>query len=670
MRRGLAGALLWFGACGGEPGASDDVGETGSTGTAVAASTGGGTTSGADDTTGGESDTTGDASESSDSSDTGEPPPIECSDEVTIAHADADNEPEGYGFTAIPPRMILADTAYGYDVRTRIGDCDTDRVEWTLLDAPPGAVLELGEDTTVQPGETFTWEDGGEAQERARLAWDLAEIDVGCYPIAIQWRAWLDCGIGDDGGWAPAVTQSFEISVRENNWVSGDLHVHTRHSERGDEAGGVRDYYERMINAQPDDLGQTFERRRFDSPRGRLHWMVFSDHTNNELEECGRHFSPWCAAGEDASVATGTDVALEHTEADPTVLLVVGSEISNQFDGHFGFVPKNPYPGHPIYAPGYEDEPTDYEVDVGYGSGVFRERWVDETATNAEELELIHEMGGLAIVNHEAAEAPWIEYDWSSLDFDGLEVWNGGNRHDRHDDDAYNGGLDVDDIVEDGLLVAEIPEDPIERSWVGMLKTGKWPVALVGGSDAHDYNEVVCSDFPCDPTNAEVASPMTTVWAPSFVWTNGEDGVVDGLAAGRVVVHDRSNFIDLRATVDEDEHMIGDTIDSYETGATIRLRAFGRVSNYIDGDNRVLLILGTNTDSADPEIDVLFNSSDTQIAPDSSFDHAVELSLSEDHFGTADAYVIWAQFVPWHNPVFLFGMGRDHAETGAIRIRR
>ena len=40
----------------------------------------------------------------------------------------------------------------------------------------------------------------------------------------------------------------------------------------------------------------------------------------------------------------------------------------------------------------------DYDIDVGYGPGVFRERWVDETATNQEEIDLVHQMGGLAIV--------------------------------------------------------------------------------------------------------------------------------------------------------------------------------------------------------------------------------------------------------------------------------
>lgn len=29
---------------------------------------------------------------------------------------------------------------------------------------------------------------------------------------------------------------------------------------------------------------------------------------------------------------------------------------------------------------------------------------------------------------------------------------------------------------------------------------------------------------------------------------------------------------------------------------------------------------------------------------------------------------IWAQFVPWHNPLYLVGNGQDMALTGAIRV--
>lgn len=619
----------------------------------------------------------------SSSGDTGDAPPMPppvCAAPETGPLAPGEL-PEHYGFTTVPPAMALADTAYGYDARTNIGACATDRARWRLESAPAGARLELA-GTSVGVGEELQIDDGSGAREEAKLVLELADVEPGCHAFELRWQAWRDCGALDDGGWGPELAQTWELAVRENHWYSGDLHVHTRHSERGDEAGGVHDYYRRMINESADDSGHDFADRRLRSLRGRLHWLVFSDHTNNELEECGRHFATWCAAGEAAEVATGRDVARMLTESDPSVLLVVGGEISNRFDGHFGFLPRNPFPGHPSYAPGYDEVPTDYDHDAGFGPGVFRERWVDDAATNAEEIELVHAMGGLAIVNHESAPTFWIEYDWSSLAFDGLEVWNGGNRHDSHDDSAYHGGIDLNEVAEGDLLATELPEDPLERSWVGMLKQGRWPMVLVGGSDVHDHDEVVCEGGPCDPTNAQLASPTTTVWAPEFVWTDGARGVLDGIAAGRVVVHDRSNFIDLRIVHDGNERLVGDTIDGYVTDAPLELRAFGRVADYVDGDNRVLMILGTSGDGDDRHVDVLYDSQDDAhfverlqdqdhmryIRGDSSFDRAVTITLSAEQLGASGTYFVWAQFVPWHNPLYLDGNGQDMALTGAVRI--
>jgi hypothetical protein len=638
------------------------------------------------DTTAGSADTRVDESSDGGTDETGDdpidPPPV-CNAAETGA-VEGDELPEHYGFATVPPQMALADTFYTYDLRTNIGACSTDRVEWTLVEAPTGAVLEIDDGSALAAGESVQWEDGGAPREAVKLAWSLEHVEPGCHAIEVRWRAWRDCGALEDGAWGPLMSQRFEVAVRENQWYSGDLHVHTRHSERGDEAGGALDYYRRMVNETSNDSGLDFADRRSRSVRGRLHWLVFSEHTNNELEECGRNFAPWCANGEDAAVATGRDVVQAITEDDPSVLLVPGGEISNKFDGHFGFLPKNPFPGHDVYAPGYDADATDYDHDAGFGAGVFRERWVDEAATNDEEIALVHEMNALAIVNHENAVAPWVEYDWSSLEFDGLEVWNGGNRHDQDDDSAYHGGIDVNSIVEDDALESEMPEDEIERSWLGMVKQGRWPMVLVGGSDVHDSSEVVCEGGPCDPTNAELASPTTSVWAPSFVWTDGEHGVFDGLARGRVVVHDKSNFIDLRATYDDGERILGDTIAGYEPGATIHVRAFGRVADFVDGDNRVLLVLGTNGDGDDRRVDVLYSSEDAThfveglqgtdhvryIRPDSSFDREVEITIDADRMGTRGTYFVWAQFVPWHNPLYAYGNGQDMALTGAIRITK
>lgn len=612
---------------------------------------------------------------------TGEPPP-DCDPGTTSGGEDA---AEDYGHATIPPQMALADTFYTYELRTNIGDCSTDRVWWRFDEGPPGAKLELsGTDIVLEPGEEVQYEDGGSPRERVKVAWDLADVEPACYSMQVTWRAWLDCGLLDDGAWGPEVSQAWDVTVRQNHWYSGDMHVHTKHSERDDDSGSVYDYYTRMVNLTANDAGDDFAERRTRSLRGRLHWLIFSDHTNNELDECGRHFSNWCLDADEPTMATGRDVAKWWTEEVGDTLLVVGSEISNQFDGHFGFLPKNPYPGHPQYAPNYLDDATDYDYDAGFGPGIFRERWVDETATNQQEIDLIHAMGGLAIVNHESAPVFWIEYDWTSLDFDGLEVWNGGNRHDQFDDDAFHGDMDVNDITEDNLLAMELPEDPLAHSYIGMLKHGRWPMVLVGGSDVHDFQEVVCYEGPCDPTNAELALPTTTVWAESFVWTNGIDGVGDGLQNGRVVVHDLANFIDLRLTHNATEVIVGDTINAYEPGSTIMLRAFGRAANFVDGDNRVLLVLGTSGDPDDRTVDVLYNSEDEQhfvdklktkdhmryIRPESSFDRSWQFELTDEQFGGADTYFVWAQFVPWHNPLYLVGNGQDMAATGAIRVRK
>lgn len=617
-----------------------------------------------------------------DSSSTGEPepPPPVCAPANDSGGADA---PAHYGFATVAPAMALVDTFYTYDLRTNIGDCATDRVQWTLVTAPAGARLELpGVAGSLAAGEALVHEAGGAAREQAKLAWDLEGAAPGCAELEVRWRAWRDCGLLDEGSWGPELSQAWSVALRVNHWYSGDLHVHTKHSERGEEAGGVWDYVQRMRNAAPNDAGEDFADRRQRSLRGRLHWLVFSEHTNNEMEECGRHFAAWCVQDAGAETATGRDVVKYYTEMfGGEVLLVSGAEVSNKFDGHFGFLPRNPYPGHAIYAPGYLDKATDYELDVGHGPGVIRERWVDDAATNAAEIAQIRQMGGLAIVNHETAPNFWIAYDWTSTDVDGLEVWNGGNRHDKYDDSAYNGGLELDAVTKGDLLALQIPEVPLDRSWLGLIKTGRWPLALVGGSDVHDFNEVVCFDGPCDPTNAELAAPTTSVWAPSFVWADGDDGVADGLAAGRVVVHDLANFIDLRIGHAGHEYGIGDTIEGYVPGAPLELRAFGRAAKFVDGDNRVLLILGSRVDAEDPSVDVLYSSEDAQhfvaalqgkdhmryIRPDSSFDRTWSTQIED--MGPDGSYVIWAQFVPWHNPLYLVGNGQDMALTGAIRLR-
>src|SRR5690606_38035057 len=127
-----------------------------------------------------------------------------------------------HGFATVPPAMALADTYYTYDLRTNIGDCSTDRVWWRLESAPPGAALEIG-DALLVAGDELQWDEGGDPREQARLAWDLDLVAPGCHTIEVRWRAWLDCGLGDEGAWGPELYQRYQLAVRDNRWYSGDL---------------------------------------------------------------------------------------------------------------------------------------------------------------------------------------------------------------------------------------------------------------------------------------------------------------------------------------------------------------------------------------------------------------------------------------------------------------
>jgi hypothetical protein len=158
---------------------------------------------------------------------------------------------------------------------------------------------------------------------------------------------------------------------------------------------------------------------------------------------------------------------------------------------------------------------------------------------------------------------------------------------------------------------------------------------------------------------------------------------MDGIAAGRAVVHDTSNFIDLRVTYDGREYMVGDTIEGYEPGTPLAIRAFGHAGPFIDGDNRVLMVLGTNGEESDASVDVLYSSEDGShfvpklkgqdhmryIRPESSFDRKQDARIDGKRLGAARTFFIWSQFIPWHDPKFVMGNGRDMAQTGAIRVR-
>lgn len=580
-----------------------------------------------------------------------------------------------YGFTTQPPETVLADTVYTYRVRTTTGGCALKQAIWRLEQAPTGVSLET--DTGAVTAEAELRISQAEVSKRSlRLHWNLGNVAPGSHDFTLSWQAQTQCPF-HSAQWGPIVQQQWTVNVHPNDWYDGDLHVHTQHSERGPEAGGIYDYYRRMVNLAADDNGDTFADRRRYSPRGRLHWLVTSDHTDRTYQECGAHFYAWC--GGDVHSATGLDVAKYWTEKAPSTLIVMGAEISNLFLGHFGFIPLNPYPNHPLYAPNYAEKPTHYLQDNGYGAGVFRERWVDTNTTNSEEMAQIHELNALAIVNHEAGPAPWVTFDWTTRNFDGIEIWNGGLLHDRFDDHAYHALLKLNPVIFQQQIKASLAAPPRAFSWIDLLKAGHWPMAAVGGSDTHDFNEVTCDrQLKCKMTRVGFATPMTSIRATHFVWADGHNGVVDGLRQGRTVVHDGANFLVMHAEYEGKRYQIGDSIP-YRVGSPITLRAFGRAAKNALNNSRVLLTLGTSGDIADRNVDVLYNARNTahfissfngqthmrNIESDSNFDRSVDITLSEEQLKNG-RYFIWSEFLPITSSRLL--VGKDIALTGAIRV--
>lgn len=163
-------------------------------------------------------------------------------------------------------------------------------------------------------------------------------------------------------------------------------------------------------------------------------------------------------------------------------------------------------------------------------------------------VEQCHAAGGWAVVNHPFPKvSPWIEYDWTSYDYDAIEVWNGGVAYDMSDTAAF-----------DAYLCDRL--------------AGRAVVA-VGGSDNHrtrlDYR--TGNGVNLDPP---LGLPMTTVFAATFEWS----AIMAGLHAGRVVVHDSETFVEFRIYKDGAYRgTIGDTLAATD-GATVWLKGESRVA--------------------------------------------------------------------------------------------
>jgi hypothetical protein len=134
-------------------------------------------------------------------------------------------------------------------------------------------------------------------------------------------------------------------------------------------------------------------------------------------------------------------------------------------------------------------------------------------------------IGGFAVVNHPYSFVPWIAYDWTSFEYDGIEVWNGGLQFDAWDLKGV-------------------------QAWWCDRSLGR-VVAPIGASDCHRaYQEP-----PGTLTDPSLGVARTRV----FVTALTPEAVAAGLSAGRTIVHDEKASLDVWASAGAQSFVPGDT---------------------------------------------------------------------------------------------------------------
>ncbi len=314
-------------------------------------------------------------------------------------------------------------------------------------------------------------------------------------------------------------------------WFAGDLHVHA--TGASNDTGGDSHPAEIMRVARARDLD----------------FIVLTDHSNStgsdpdtldedpDLFNQGPEFTHWDEAAE-----------LSNT----SFLMMVGNEISpvsedmREPTGHIGCLPR---PG-----------PT-FRRDIEFSD---RPRG---QVTGGEALAQAREAGCYTVLNHPFGIAPWIAYDWTSRDYDAIEVWNGGLNFDVADEDAL-------------------------KAWACDLSLGGRP-ALVGGSDNHRVH----IEPPGQLLDPALGEPTTWIWAEALE----QASLMSGLQGGHTSVSDTGTPLELDI-FDQDGAWLAMQGDSFDgtRGRWLRLR--GEAANTSEPRSLVIyeIIPDTCQDAREP----------------------------------------------------------------------
>lgn len=245
-------------------------------------------------------------------------------------------------------------------------------------------------------------------------------------------------------------------------WYIGDMHVHA--TGASNDTGG---------DSYPEDV------KRVALERG-LDFVVLTDHSNS--------------TGSDAST-TEEDTALFNQGpefpywdsaafyTDDHFLMIDGNEISpvnpdNLIPtGHIGCIPMNLSTFNKDYV--FTDRPMG-------------------TVDGASAMSQATDAGCFKILNHPYALTKWITYDWTSFDYDAMEIWNGTIGFDPWDESGY-------------------------QAWICDLLAGRH-VTPIGASDCHRVN----TEVPGKALDPALGYPSTAVFAQSLTWDNIMQGLKDG----------------------------------------------------------------------------------------------------------------------------------------------
>ncbi len=282
-------------------------------------------------------------------------------------------------------------------------------------------------------------------------------------------------------------------------WLAGDLHVHA--TGASNDTGG---------DSPPEDIARVARERG-------LFFVVLTDHSNSTgsdvttteedpaLFNMGPEFPFWDRAA--TLSVPGEFLMIDGNEISP----VAEGEAPTEPTGHVGCVPA--------------------DLDAFDRSGAFTDR-PRGTVTGADVLAQARARGCFVVLNHPWGVA-WTSFDWTSTDYDAIEIWNGTAGYDAADAQGRD-------------------------AWRCDLLSGRSTTAI-GASDNHRVHR----EPPGEVLHPPLGWPSTYVFATDRTWP----AIVEAMRAGRTAIGEGGSFV---------------TVDGYgedgSAGGTHWLRVRGTLS--------------------------------------------------------------------------------------------